>query len=72
MVQVSGFVFEMGSVSKTISWVCSKIACEKKEKGWLGYFWHMMYVSLQPSASTSLKAEDFVLNHEVCRSCYIF
>jgi hypothetical protein len=36
MVQVSGFVFEMGWVSKTISWVCSEIACEKKEKGWVG------------------------------------
>jgi hypothetical protein len=36
MVQVSGFVFEMGWVSQTISWVCSEIAFEKKEKGWVG------------------------------------
>jgi len=26
----------MGWVSKTISWVCSEIACEKIEKGWVG------------------------------------
>lgn len=31
MVQVSGFVFEMGWVSKTISWVCSEIVYEKRE-----------------------------------------